>query len=756
MTQQINNFEYGIKKIFRDNQCNIIKVFKNKRPDIKKGVKILQPLQSIKDFDNLASVNNYGITQTEKSQIIIFDLDKKNNNTKILKLFNRTRRKLDKENNNIFSKHGFIKVIDATHDELVKFTKNYNNTIDGLEIFAENHIVIFSGSYITGRNTTKQQQKSSWSHADDLHTSPIIEMKKAELQEIFSDVNPSNNNTKRKNTIKKQITIAREGIRHNAIIKELLRLCNELSLDTKKNHTIPLTYEMLYDSIIETEKIEGIKEYEQGRDQQLELKNMIEWCIDNYDASPSNFAESYLESQNTRFAHIEELGTNDQFNCWVWIIKKNTKYWSENSAKFILEKMKMLVSEDFNPTSGFAIETSRQIAILPQTLKVNLTNTDYNKKYQQYIINEFGQYYDLEKGEFYDVDPSVMFFKDVNLKVQYQENVNSPKKIFEFLKDRFSDSDTEILLNHLAGTLLHTSVLRAKPKILYIVGKTDTYKSLITEIFKKIIHHTQISGQSLEGIAERFGGSMVMNKMMNCLEEMTTKTLSDASNLKKIITEESGYVEVKNVPKQVYVNRFPRHLVLCNKLSSIPDDDDDNSIFIRSQYIMIKDIDHNIEFRDWRKELLNDSEEILNFTMWLLNRAYEIYTGIKPIIMQPIEESKLIYKKLTVGDFELFLKEKYDKTDDLHGTGFDYMRNDFKKFTNNTVSAKKLRILLDSEGLTHDKTRCYRDLKIPNMYSLQIDTIEQEHSDAYLKIVLGYKPKIKTVKSKIQTDSTLD
>jgi len=151
------------------------------------------------------------------------------------------------------------------------------------------------------------------------------------------------------------------------------------------------------------------------------------------------------------------------------------------------------------------------------------------------IINDKGQYYDLQTGKILDIDPSRHFFKDVDLSIQFKEDQEEPSMIFEFLKDRFTDKDREILLDHLAGTLLHTSVLRAKPKILYIVGKTNTYKSLIIEILKKIIHNSMISEQPLDALGSdnRFGTSMIMNKMLNCLEESTTRTIKDVSVLKK-------------------------------------------------------------------------------------------------------------------------------------------------------------------------------------------------------------------------------
>lgn len=489
------------------------------------------------------------------------------------------------------------------------------------------------------------------------------------------------------------------------VIKEILKI--KKTAKNEHGDHIELTRDQISKKLYENKEI-NLEIYE---DNQTELNELITLCI-NYNEHDIEFAKSYLERQNVRFAHIKELGTKEQFNCWVWINEGTSCYWSENSASFILEKIRVFVSEDFNPTSNYAVEAARQISVSPQTFKVNLTSTEYNKLYQKIIVNDKGQYYDLETGKIREIDPSIHFFKDVNLSIPFKEELKEPSLIFEFLKDRFTDEDSEILLDHLAGALLHTSVLRAKPKILYIVGKTNTYKSLIIEILKKFIHNSMIAEQPLDALGSdnKFGISMIMNKMINCLEETTTQTIKDVSVLKRIVTQESGHTEVKNVRNQVYVNRYPRHLILCNKLPSIPDDDDDDSIFTRAQYIKINDIDkEELNSKDWRKILLDDDKEISRFCMWLLNRSHQIYSKEKPIKMQSLEESKQYYKELTLGDFDSFLKEKYEKCDENLGTLFEYMIVEYRKFLKNSVSNKSFRRLLDNKELfvSNRSTRYY-------------------------------------------------
>lgn len=545
------------------------------------------------------------------------------------------------------------------------------------------------------------------------------------------------------------------------LVKTILSVCNIQSLqkDNDTGKPTQITVNSIFDEIIDSETITGITEYQNGdKVKQDELKKLIIWCIKIFESDPVDFIQSLLESQNTRFAHIDELSTADQFNAWVWTDNGETCYWSNNSGQYILEKIKPYANENFNPTSHTATESSKQLSASRQTLKVNLSSKKYNKEYQKIIINDKGQYYDLETGKIRNIDPSRQFFKDVNLSIKFQEETQEePTIIFDFLKNRFNDKDAEILLDFLAGMLLHTNVLHAKPKMLYIVGKHDTFKSLIIEIISKILHHGMISSQPLELLSQRFGASMVMNKMLNCLEESSTKSLTDASMLKELITKTQGHTEVKNERNQVYVNRFPRHLILTNKLPTIPEDDDDDSIFTRTQYIEINDIpeeDNNTNTNDdemilnWR-DILDNTQELSKLCMWLLNRAHEIYTKQKPIKMQSIAESKIYYNKLTRGTFDSFLKEKYEKTDSKTGTNYSYMWYDYKQYSGSSVSKTAFNKLLDNARLLHEKNRYSMVEDTPNVFS----TLGIESTTPQKIVVLGYVPKITKKKNNNSTSN---
>ena len=64
-----------IKQRFRDEYCNIVVMDKSKRAKVPIGYEILQPLQSLDEFNKVVNSENWAITQTNDSNIIFVDLD---------------------------------------------------------------------------------------------------------------------------------------------------------------------------------------------------------------------------------------------------------------------------------------------------------------------------------------------------------------------------------------------------------------------------------------------------------------------------------------------------------------------------------------------------------------------------------------------------------------------------------------------------------------------------------------------------------
>lgn len=184
-----------LKRELREkDKCNIVEFYPDKVPDIVAGTNVLRPLQSEKEFEKLLESENWGITSTIESSIILTDLDTTDYDRKFNKLFTRSRRSY-KDNNYINSKHGILRVTDAQHDWCVKFTKTYHDP-GNLELFAEKQNMIVAGTYNSKKEHELEKDEkmpvSTWNNTDDTINSPIISITKKELDELFAGKIKSN------------------------------------------------------------------------------------------------------------------------------------------------------------------------------------------------------------------------------------------------------------------------------------------------------------------------------------------------------------------------------------------------------------------------------------------------------------------------------------------------------------------------------------------------------------------------------------
>ena len=302
----------------------------------------------------------------------------------------------------------------------------------------------------------------------------------------------------------------------------------------------------------------------------------------------------------------------------------------------------------------------------------------------------------------------------------------------------------------MASIFLHTSILGAKPKMVFVRGDTDTYKSLMVEIMKKIITSESISKVPVEQLADKFGLDLIADKMLNYSEEQNATEPKDPAALKDAVTMESGFVTRKYSVKQSYASGFPKHIVMCNKIAPIAADDDDNSIFNRNQYVEINPITQKTPH--WRKEILDDESEIKKIGMFLLHRASDILNNKeRPFKQQDIPQSKEKYKILTQGSITAFLDEFYMGTDlPTIGTLFTKLLGDFKKYSGNSITNKAFEKLLEEKGyeVSNYTARVYNTEHTRNSGPFVFDENPPEYEKGkshpipiQKKMVFGLEPK---------------
>jgi hypothetical protein len=630
----------GLMWQFRRERCNIVGFRADKSPIIPKGSKVLRGLQSDREFRGMLGADRWGVTPTASSSIVLVDLDE-GDYPRLAGLFTRSRQTY-RGGKMMTSRHGVLKVTDAPHDWCVEFAGRHHIP-GGLELFAESQHMAISGRYDCKRRGDLAAGEAMPTSAWGGDGPAIVEVTRRELGRLFAARVPAGKN-----------------MRHSALISlsfEILQGLRDGGRDTDP--------QSLYRMVMESGGIENMGEYADGP-KRAELLDIVKWVLANGDSEKS-LAGAYVKMQENSHAHILDDNTKEQFNCWTWLGDR----WTDNTAYHILEALVPLTSEGFQPTSGLATGMSNVISATGGTLMVRLDDAKYNETLMGIVTNGHGQYFDLGDRTINDVDPAVLFFKYPQFSARFAE-AEEPMHFIGFVEERFPDrEDQQVFYDHLAGTFLHTSVLRSKPKMLFVCGLHDSFKSLIIEVMKSILSTHSVSNNTVEQTADKWGKSMLMDKMFNYSEEQRVAEPRDPANLKDVITAESGYVQVKYKPKPVFAARFPRHCIMCNKLSPIGRDDDDDSIFIRNQYLRIEKVDPKC---DWR-ELLLEGAEVQRIAMFLLNRASDIFNRKRRIHVQSLRESKRRYRSMTTSDFNKFVRENFmtgGVTEDI-GTSFNWI-----------------------------------------------------------------------------------
>lgn len=292
---------------------------------------------------------------------------------------------------------------------------------------------------------------------------------------------------------------------------------------------------------------------------------------------------------------------------------------------------------------------------------------------------------------------------------------DEPAIVFRCMSLWFSPDDMRILLDHLAGALVHTAILGAKPKILYVVGSHNTYKSMWVALMTKIMYEKSITAVAPDEIAERFGMSMIAESVINMLEEQDAVNVNSPARFKDAVTKVAGPVTKKYATTQIYASRFPRHLIMCNVVQPIGFNDEDDSIFIRSQYITTKKAwdtpEDELEARntDWYARIIHNDAEVRRFALWLLRRAHQICKKQgENFHVQTLDDSRRAYHRLMHGTFEQFVKERYIECDQSVGVVWRRIYNDYREAARSNIDYKKFKTVLAEGGFEAVRGRFYK------------------------------------------------
>ena len=414
------------------------------------------------------------------------------------------------------------------------------------------------------------------------------------------------------------------------------------------------------------------------------------------------FGLDYIKS---KYHAASQEDQDDQFNCWLWAGSK----WRKDSGKMILEDLEGLKIEDFDPEDKLASRIARTLSGDPDTLQVEKSE-QYIIENNKFVYDQEGNYYNVETGRFDKVDPSVMFYEFPHVR-RINPAAGEPKIWLEFLKNRFGD-DWQIIDDQFAMAFIPSTKAIRKRKALYIHGRHNTHKSVLSEISRLIFHQKSMAELTSLEVSEKFAGARLMDRLISVSDEESPIAAQNTAILKGMITKSYGTVRQMFTTKDPIGMRYPVYIFLMNILTPIGKDDDDPSLFVRSQYVETLPADGKL----WRKELYQQIELEAILLHWL-KRASEIYNGAEPA-MQEEKEAMKRYKEATTSEWERFFNRKLLKSDSIHGVSILYLWNAFKQFTGRTVSRTKFNELLADMGVETLRTRCSKDGDYPETYEI--------------------------------------
>lgn len=590
-----NYIDEESKRLFRKEKCVIVAVADDKRIIIPAGTKLLHIEQTPDEFEKLLSVKNWAVIGTQESNILFFDLDKKNYDTKLNRFFNRSRRSF-KEGEYIQSKHGFIKVTNADHSWCKEFEKRYHNKV-GIEIYADNHWVIYAGTLNSKKDgdlvkvggITERMPKSTWEYTDDLRAKPLLEFTKEELGLVFEQIplvstsNIAPHSDLSVKEIRDKDFIVKEGEdREKYLIKDLVSRIDH-NKDIINQDSILLAYAHNYNAQhckppLEEKRvkkcIKQAKKYSAGHKETRGRKK--ERFEKNTKIKNSKFSMNVLPILEdgtftlTKFADL----MISKYHFKSFTDSKDILYFEDNIYKFegeiiVKQLCEFTIDGINNKTVTEVLEKVRRRTYVKRDDFDNFKDGFLN--FQNCRLNP-----DTKEQKEYSHEDLVL----TKLPITYDKNAKCPK-IMKFLKQCLPNPyDRHSVLEHLASCLIPE--LNLEKAIMYLGGggngKSTWFYVIIVFIGKENISNLSID----EMIHDRFKPAKLFAKLLNMYAEIGKKSIKELEKFKLIVSGDTITVEHKN-GHPFEINPRARHIFSANKLPEL--DEETDAVFRRFELI---------------------------------------------------------------------------------------------------------------------------------------------------------------------------
>lgn len=191
-------------------------------------------------------------------------------------------------------------------------------------------------------------------------------------------------------------------------------------------------------------------------------------------------------------------------------------------------------------SSGITSEVSKQLYTDLNFIKLEQLNNDEN------IINFKNGILHLDTGEFKSHSPE--YLNTIRIPCNYKENIEVPNtRYFDNFINTLTNGDEEIkrlILQFMGVVISNVKGYRMK-KMLIMVGKGNTGKSVLKNFLTTLIGKDNFSNIDLRKMEDKFGKIQLLNKRLVGSNDMSWAKVAEMETLKQAVGGDPIYAEFK-------------------------------------------------------------------------------------------------------------------------------------------------------------------------------------------------------------------
>ena len=245
-------------------------------------------------------------------------------------------------------------------------------------------------------------------------------------------------------------------------------------------------------------------------------------------------------------------------------IYKNGYYVKDKDGRKAKALIQALMYDEFKTS----IRINRVFNLLMSENSLVVEESDINT-FPKHWINFKNGMLDVLSGELHQHDPK---YKAINqIPHNYVEQTKMNELVFcKFIETRISDKDDRQTFYEFFAYCLTVDV--SFQKMLYLIGTGGCGKSLILEYVNHIIGQENISHISPQNLGQRFQSVGLMNKLLNSVSDISSKSLKSTDLLKQLTGDDAIPAEYKGGDTFSFYNTA-KMLFSANKMHKVEDED---------------------------------------------------------------------------------------------------------------------------------------------------------------------------------------